>query len=210
MKKSDLLKKELRDAALITRRDKRTLALSVVLQKALLPYKLYPILVGGSAVEYYTRGEYASGDIDYVLPTSDILKEIMAQLGFKKEGRLFIHPELHLVIEFPSSYLEKNETFDEITEGNIKVRIIALEDLIIDRLNTFKCGKVTAEGENILLLLDKLSEGGFRNLKQKAKFHDVLDMLNKLVSLKDKIQKKHLTKIKATDLLKEIIHKNRC
>ena len=89
MKKSDLLKQELEEASQIEERGERALAITAVLQKACSPYHLYPVLVGGAAVEIYTQGLYASGDIDYVLPTSDEVKAILRVPGFKRRLSLF-------------------------------------------------------------------------------------------------------------------------
>ena len=58
-----------------------------LLTERLTPTGLTPVLVGGTAVEYYTAGGYASKDIDLALPTSDSVNEAFEELGFIKEGR---------------------------------------------------------------------------------------------------------------------------
>ena len=206
MRKADLLKKELGVAAKIEDRGKRALAITAVLQKAFLSYQLYPVLVGGAAVEIYTRGLYASGDIDYVLPTSVELKRVMKQFGFKKEGRLFIHPQFQLIIEFPSSSLEKGENYKEMNYQGVLIRIISLEDLIIDRLNAFKWGRVSIEGQNIFLMLDQNSKG-LKSLQLKAKKNDVWDALNDIIMLKRKIKREKINSAQATRLLTKMILK---
>ena len=207
MKKSDLLKQELEEASQIDERGERALAITAVLQKAFSLYQLYPILVGGAAVEVYTQGLYASGDIDYVLPTSDEVRSVMQGLGFKREGRLFIHPQFQLIIEFPSSFLEKGESYQEMEYRGVPVRIISLEDLMIDRLNAFKWARVSIEGQNILLMLDRYPDI-VQKLQAKAKKHDVLDVLKKLIQLKKKIEKEKLNQKQATELLNNIIRKS--
>ena len=207
MKKSDLLKQELEEAGQLEERGERALAITAVLQKAFSPYKHYPILVGGAAVEIYTQGLYASGDIDYVLPTSDEVKAVMQELGFKREGRLFIHPQFQLIIEFPSGSLEEGETYQKMEYRGVPVRVISLEDLIIDRLNAFKWGRVSIEGQNILLMLDRYPDVS-KKLQVKAKKHDVLDVLKKLIHLKEKIEKEKLDQKQATEFLENIIRKS--
>lgn len=207
MRKNDLLKRELEEASKIEERGERALAITAALQKAFSSHQLYPILVGGAAVEIYTQGLYASGDIDYVLPTSDEVKFVMQKLGFKREGRLFIHPQFQLIIEFPSSSLGEGETYREIEYRGIPVRVISLEDLMIDRLNAFKWGRVSIEGQNILLMLDRYPSV-VQKLQAKAKKHDVLDVFKKLIYLKNKIKKEKLNQNQATDLLKNIIRKS--
>lgn len=207
MRKNDLLKQELEEASKIEERGERALAITAALQKAFSPHQLNPILVGGAAVEIYTQGLYASGDIDYVLPTSDEVKSVMQELGFKREGRLFIHPQFQLIIEFPSSSLEEGETYQKMEYRGIPVRVISLEDLIIDRLNAFKWGRVSIEGQNILLMLDRYPSV-IQKLQIKAKKHDVLDVLKKLVYLKNKIEKEKLDQKQATEILEKIIRRS--
>lgn len=206
MKRLELLKDDLEEASHMEERGERALAITAVLQKALLSSKLHPILVGGAAVEVYTQGLYASGDIDYVLPTSDELKEVMKGLGFQREGRLFVHPQFQLIIEFPSSSLGMEESYEEINFRGISIRIITVEDLIIDRLIAFKWAKASMEGQNILLMLDR-HPTIIKNLKMKAKKHDVWDALRDLIRLKNNIEKNKLDAKEATDLLRKIVRK---
>ncbi len=206
MKKLDLLKHELEEASQMEERGGRALAITAVLQKALQSSKLHPILVGGAAVEVYTQGLYASGDLDYVLPTSNEVKEVMKWLGFNREGRLFVHPQFQLIVEFPSGSLGMGESYEEINFRGISIRIITVEDLIIDRLNAFKWAKASIEGQNILLMLDRYPTI-IKNLKIKAKKHDVLDALRDLIRLKNNIEKNKLDPKEATDLLRKIIKK---
>lgn len=48
-----------------------------------------PIVVGGLAMEIYTNSEYTTRDIDLVSTASIKLKELLSDLGFKKE-RIYI------------------------------------------------------------------------------------------------------------------------
>ena len=47
------------------------------------------IVVGGSAIEIYTNGQYTSGDIDIVLSPSRTLTPILAEWNFKSQGRIW-------------------------------------------------------------------------------------------------------------------------
>lgn len=62
---------------------------------------------------------------------------------------------------------------------------------MIDRLNAFKWGRVSIEGQNILLMLDR-HPSVVQKLQAKAKKHDVLDVFKKLIYLKNKIKKEKL------------------
>jgi len=52
-----------------------------------------PIIVGGTAVEFYTAGGYATLDLDIVYP-SEPLDQVFKELGLKKEGRYWYSEEL--------------------------------------------------------------------------------------------------------------------
>src|SRR2546430_11686606 len=58
------------------------------------------IIVGGSAIEIYTRGEYTSGDIDIVLSPRWDLANTLRGWRFSKQGRLWINQDLKIVVDF--------------------------------------------------------------------------------------------------------------
>lgn len=66
------------------------------------PHGIIPVVVGGLAVEIYTRGQYTTLDIDLVMHRRELAGEIFAGLGFLPEGRHWYHPELEVAIEIPS------------------------------------------------------------------------------------------------------------
>jgi hypothetical protein len=66
------------------------------------------VLVGGAVVSIYTDGAYESGDLDFILTNffEKNVPEAMKEIGFKRQGRHYIHPECsHLYIEFPKGPL---------------------------------------------------------------------------------------------------------
>ncbi len=98
-----------------------------------------PIIVGGSAVEIYTGAFYVSGDIDIVFPYRKEFEQIIMDTGlFEKQGKNFISKELGIYVEIVDDQLagsyEKVNTIQIDKESEIKV--IGIEDLIIDRLNS--------------------------------------------------------------------------
>jgi len=101
--------------------------------------KTLPILVGGSAVELYTFGHYVSGDIDLVAQNRDEIKNILLSTGlFREVGRIFVSEELGIFVDIPDNVLagsyEKIRTI-KIPELEAEIKVIGVEDLIIDRLN---------------------------------------------------------------------------
>lgn len=96
-----------------------------------------PIIVGGLAVEIYTRGQYTTQDIDLVLPRRDLANNVFLRLGFVKEGRHWFHPEIDVGIEIPGDALEDADK-DKVTKLHLPsgkyVYVIGIEDIILDRL----------------------------------------------------------------------------
>ena len=90
-----------------------------------------PIVVGGSAVDFYTEGIFPSYDIDLVgnrKVIGDILENIF---DFKRSGRHWINEELGIYVEVPGEYLAGN--MDKVTTikvNDLKLYVIGIEDLI--------------------------------------------------------------------------------
>lgn len=61
----------------------------------------FPVLVGGSAIQYYTRGAYASIDMDVLWGDPQVITDILTPYGFKREGRYWYSDEDNLVLEAP-------------------------------------------------------------------------------------------------------------
>lgn len=100
-----------------------------------LPGNKKPILVGGSAVEFYTRGTCKSIDID-LLGDRDILVKLLEDMGFSRTGRHWFYTK-DIGIEIVGSSAEGMRVNEVLHEGKL-IRIISIEDLIVDRLNACK------------------------------------------------------------------------
>jgi predicted nucleotidyltransferase len=114
---------------------KRIVALAVVSDR-LREDGMEPVLVGGAAVEFYTAGGYSTKDVDLALAHGPATDAAFADLGFAKHGRFWYRDDLDLVFEAPAPAGLPGEdaprTVVEI-EG-MKVVILGVEDLVIDRL----------------------------------------------------------------------------
>ncbi|MCZ7356755.1 MAG: DUF6036 family nucleotidyltransferase [Candidatus Methanoperedens sp.] len=98
--------------------------------------KIKPVVVGGSAVDFYTEGIYPSHDIDLVSDRKKIGEILENTFGFKPSGRHWISEQTGLSVEIPGSRLAGDK--DKVTVikiGDLKVYVIGIEDLIIDRIN---------------------------------------------------------------------------
>jgi hypothetical protein len=133
-----------------------------IMTDALEEIRVKPVIVGGCALEFYSTGGYATGDIDIIYPDAVLLGKKLEAWGFHKEGRHWINEELDIFIEVPGSCLSEDEkeriTLVEIE--NLKVYLIGVEDLIIDRLNAFVHWQSTDDGywakELLYIYMEKL------------------------------------------------------
>ena len=126
---------------------RRLLALGL-LTGLLAPHGIEPILVGGGALEFYTAGGYATKDMDLALPAAPEVDAAFAALGFDKEGRYWVHADLDLLFEAPApaGLPGENAPRTEVEIGGLRVVIIGIEDLLIDRLRAWVHWKSDEDG----------------------------------------------------------------
>lgn len=112
------------------------LRVMAILTEAAESHGIRPIVVGGHAVSLYTRGDYATRDVDLVAP--DDISKALVVLGFvKAEGdRHWFHEALNVAVEIPSRQLAGSD--DKVIKLDLgssgHVYVIGIEDLILDRL----------------------------------------------------------------------------
>ncbi len=200
------LKNELANTAKISNAALRSVTVAAILSEALQEIQQDPILVGGSAVEYYTQGGYSTEDIDMIAEGGPELVQVMMELGFEKKGKDFHHPQLKIYVEFPGRNLQPTEKVDILQIGKRTLKIISREDLIVDRLCAFKYWQSAIDGTNALLLLE---ESGLRqnHLENRAKEEQVKDALELVEALREEIIRKKLTPQEANRLLQSGMRK---
>lgn len=206
LKNCQKLKNELAKAALKKNPEKRAVFVAAVVSKALKQVGEDPVLVGGSAVAFYTSAQYTTSDIDMVAFSSSEVSQIMQELGFKHQGKDFVHQKLGLYVEFPSSTLGPGERWVNLNIGKNTLRIISVEDLIVDRLNHYKYFQSSVDAINVMMLLE-LPDVNLKEVEKKAQIEDTLDALDYIDKAYKKIIRKKLSKEKATDLLKGFFKK---
>ncbi len=117
---------------------RRLIALGL-LTRQLAPHGIEPILVGGGALEFYTAGGYATKDMDLALPAAPEVDAAFTALGFEKEGRYWFHAGLDLLFEAPAPAGLPGEDAPRtaVEIDGLRVVIIGIEDLLIDRLRAW-------------------------------------------------------------------------
>jgi hypothetical protein len=110
-----------------------------------------PVIVGGAAVELYSRSAISTGDFDIVTAAQPEFEEELRRQGFVKPSgpgvatRGWVHPELALGFEVVSGRLhdgmaerDRVVMIDVAPDG--QAAFISLEDMIADRMGQYASG----------------------------------------------------------------------
>ena len=92
-----------------------------------------PIVVGGTAEEYWAGGEYHPTDLDLCPPPSPIDLKALASVGLRKSGRHWTREDLPVAVEFPGSGGDIERTV-VVKIGGVSILMISCEDLYLDRI----------------------------------------------------------------------------
>lgn len=137
------------------------------------------IVVGGSAIEFYTRGQYTSGDIDVVYTGSVEVDKPLRQWRFIRHGRIWLNERLGIVLDFvkPPYTGDLNRTQAlETPYGSI--RLAAIEDLIVKRLASTKHWRRPRDADHAQLLAagyeDRIHWGYVERLAVQYEVEDLL------------------------------------
>ena len=135
-------------------------------------------LVGGQAVETYTAGQFTTGDIDITTTDQEATERLLTRLGFKREGMIWLNEKLAIAVHIVGSYPTRTEKVRTVEVGPYRVRVVGVEELIIDRLRAAKSQRSGRDAEQALVLFS-----GFRKridldyLRRRAKEEKVDDIL---------------------------------
>ena len=179
------LENRLLAAASLSDRGERTVQVAVVLAEALRAAGDRPVLVGGAAVEIYTRSMYTTVDFDFIAAGGPKVASTLRQLGFERRGRVWVRRDLAIVVELPSATLSPARSVS-MRVGSAELEIIAVEDLIVDRLAAWKHWKWHPDGVAAGLLLG-IHDGGLdkARLLERAQDEQVADALASLREILD-------------------------
>jgi len=160
---------------------------------------LKPIVVGGTAVEFYRVRVYTSMDIDLLSNRKSIGYLLEDIFGFKNCGRIWVSELMGFSVEVPQP--EDELAGDKNRIKTIKVEygmskpigviyIIGIEDLIIDRLLGFVAYKNEPNRNQVIQLLflykDKIDiEYLFKKASESNCFSELKDIVDCFPELKD-------------------------
>ncbi|WP_404334669.1 hypothetical protein AB2M62_13920 [Sphingomonas sp. MMS12-HWE2-04] len=110
-----------------------------------------PVLVGGGAVELYSKSAVTTGDFDLVTARQHAFEIALQDLGFVRPSgpgaatRGWMHPDLKLGFEVVSSTLldglaDRDRLLLVDLDADGTAAVIAVEDMIADRMGQFASG----------------------------------------------------------------------
>jgi hypothetical protein len=98
------------------------------------------ILCGGSAATYYAPDAYMSADNDFVMTVDVPLREIsaiLAPLGFRAHGRIYVHDAVEWTVDFPRGPLAIGRDvitrWETVRRANELLHVISAIDSVRDR-----------------------------------------------------------------------------
>ncbi|HEX6989727.1 MAG TPA: hypothetical protein VF282_09715, partial [Bacillota bacterium] len=126
----------------------RHLTVAAILTELLQGTGLRPVVVGGSAVEFYTAGLYMTADLDLVVSGLNATAEVLRDLGFVQSGALFRHADVPVVVDLPQEPLAGDPgRVVEVTINGRRAYVIGIDDIILDRLAAYQHGRDEASLE---------------------------------------------------------------
>ena len=118
--------------------------LAAFIESCLREREIEVVLSGGACVSIYSENRYVSMDLDLVNNHFAKRREIceaMQAIGFREEGRHFVHPETDFLVEFPAGPLAVGEEpvkeVDEIELDTGILKLISPTDCTKDRLTAY-------------------------------------------------------------------------
>jgi len=112
-----------------------------------------PVIVGGTAEEFYTEDEYHETDLDLCGWVTTTEESVLEKLGFERRGREWLHSASEVVVEFPESRIAGDEArIRRQHVGAGQVALIGIDDLFRDRLRRATDSESTTSVEYISAL----------------------------------------------------------
>jgi hypothetical protein len=163
--------------------DKRILNFGALLAKEI---DSEVIIVGGSAIEVLTKGQYVSGDIDIRADRSRVA-EALKRWGFENPSRLWIHDGWRIAVDVVGDrYSGDPYRATVVVTPFGPVSLAVPEDLIVKRLARAKHWGGSDQDKREDLVQARLLWEGYRStldlayLEDRARHYGVEDLLDRL------------------------------
>ncbi|KYH37836.1 MAG: hypothetical protein AYL30_006220 [Candidatus Hecatellales archaeon B24] len=169
---------------------KRKILLLGYLVDKLSRNKVEAVIVGGQAVEIYTAGQHTTGDVDLAVSDRGKTEKVLRKLGFRQEGRVWIHLEWNIAVDIVASSLVEVEDKNRIRRfkaGPFTLNLYGLEDLIVQRLCSAKYWHYPEDLEQAATLLaahkDRIDTQYLQRKAEKEKVDDLLQKIKEKLRL---------------------------
>ncbi|MFY3742169.1 MAG: hypothetical protein HMLIMOIP_002633 [Candidatus Nitrosomirales archaeon] len=143
------------------------------------------VLVGGSAVEVYTNGDFPTADMDFDVSNMDKAIQLLKNLGFKKTDSLWYNGDLDIVVDLSSKgYSGDPAKLRIIKVRNYSLKVAGVEDLVVNRLYSAKFWKSNPQRDlEEATALVRIFSGKLDSdyLKMLAEKNDVIDVLSRIL-----------------------------
>jgi len=137
----------------IERGFQRTIYVMSLLTPLLEENGVKAVIVGGAAVEFYTRNWYATGDIDLAInkEKKHQFKDVLEKAGFTPYGRMWFREDINTYIEAPADIndIDINKVTKVETDAGYAY-IIGMEDIIFDRVQAAEHWKSESDKEQAI------------------------------------------------------------
>jgi hypothetical protein len=116
------------------------------------------VVVGGSAIEVYTKGAYVSADIDLVGPREALARTLLRR-GFEHESRVWFHRGWRLTLDLVGPrYNGRSDRTQRVETPYGPVRLAGPEDLIVKRMISAAYWKIPDDFNQAVLLAVRLRD----------------------------------------------------
>jgi hypothetical protein len=112
--------------------------------QALDDHGIRAVLTGGACAALYTGGRFPSFDLDFIIVSGAILRDLdtaMEEAGFTRKGDHYAHPGAQYIVEFPRGPLGVGSDLDVRPVGlkisRTKILALSPTDSCRDRLAAF-------------------------------------------------------------------------
>ena len=147
-----------------------------------------PVLVGGSAVQLYTGGNYMSIDMDIYLDDISPAVKLLEEQGFVRAERYYFSAEYDLLAEFVGG--DMPEKISEVEYNEQTILISSPEEMIIDRLIAAKWQNIPKDLEWARVIISLKTELDMDYLYKRAKEEDIVGYLEMALRKNAEIMKK--------------------
>jgi hypothetical protein len=162
----------------------RTAALAWWMQSRYPDEAVRPILVGGAAMELYSEGAFITAELDFVGIVPPPVASDLKKAAFGRLGRQWLHDKESVSIVFHSDTLRKGERAADQSFGDYRVLMVSSEDLLVDRLASWRHRESPTHGvQAYLLYYLKHGPMDLEHLRQRAVAEDVEPALDAVIRL---------------------------